>query len=90
MLGFLVALTAEQQAAHWQQAQIAAAAASADAAARLSEKKRPGRPCKPTQSAASSVVSEDEPMEKKRKYTQWFSSPLIHDIIASYRANGRS
>ena len=33
---------------------------------------------------------DEEPAEKKRKYTQWLSSPLIHDILKAYRDNGRS
>ena len=89
MQSFLVALTAEQQAAQWQQADTAATEAAADTARRLADKKRPGRPC--STPAASSVASlDEEPAEKKRKYTQWFSTPLIHDILKAYRENSRS
>ena len=84
MQSFLIALTAAQRDAQWQKAETAAAEAALDVARRLAEKKRPGRPCK-THSTASSVVSE-EPAEKKRKCMQWFSSPLIHDILQAYIA----
>ena len=90
MQSFLVALSAEQQAVCWQQANTAATEAAADTARRLADKKRPGRPCSSKPSASSVASLDEEPAEKKRKYTQWFSTPLIHDILSAYRENGRS
>jgi hypothetical protein len=79
MLGWLVQQTPEQR-----QAAMAAAARAATAEHVRPPPRRPvGRPAKRPVVQLESAA--DEPEQKKRKYTQWFSLPLIHDILAAYR-----
>jgi hypothetical protein len=40
--------------------------------------------------AAVAIPSSDEPSAKRGKYTNWFASPFIHDILTAYQLNLRS
>lgn len=45
----------------------------------------------PTAAAAEAPAAEtDEPAAKRGKYTNWFASPFIRDILRAYRLEGRS
>ncbi len=57
----------------------------------------PGRPRKlldadKVMAAALAAVAPpcDEPPSKRGKYTNWFASPYIHDILAAYQLNLQS
>ena len=94
MQDFLVPLSAAQRFAN------AATDAAKLSTARIRPiKRKPGRPAKPlpppldapavlaTAAEASDFV---EPAEKKSKYTHWWSSAFIHDILRAYKQQGNS
>ena len=37
--------------------------------------------------AAAAIADEEEPVPKRGKYCNWFTTPLIHDILAAYQLN---
>ena len=40
--------------------------------------------------AAAPAAEEDAPAAKRGKYTNWFASPYIHDVLRAYAVEGRS
>jgi DDE superfamily endonuclease len=96
MLGFFKPITyAEslvQQQHFLEQSATAATEHTAAAAQKQLLKPGPGRPRKQLNAYAilnaAAAVEEPSPAPpaKRTKYTNWFASPLIHDIIAAYAA----
>jgi hypothetical protein len=79
----------------WRAQVIQTAAAAATAAALLPPRppKRPvGRPKRALNAnavMAAAAAAEERPQKKHRgKYTDWFSSPFIHDILREYEKSG--
>lgn len=84
------------------EAERAASEAAAAAEARRTEEERaallrpgPGRPklersandVLAAAAAAAAIADEEEPVPKRGKYCNWFTTPLIHDILAAYQLN---
>ena len=103
MLNFFSRLTsvADAQAQNQRLLDQSAAASAAHCQPPRTPPRHPGRPKKLLDAhrilAAASQVTHDqapppesERASKRAKYTNWFASPLIHDILAAYKMNDRS
>jgi hypothetical protein len=103
MLSFFQRISPEQALAqHTRELHACAAAIAQEHEQRDREqllRRGPGRP-KKERDAADAVMAaataasvddkEEEPPTKRGKYANWFSTPLIHDILAAYQRCDRS
>lgn len=81
-----------QQQRALQQSAVAAAASAAERRSTELARAGPGRPRKQLKAeqvlAVAAVTTEENegaPLSKRGKYTNWFASPYIHDILAAYQ-----